>query len=228
MEDYGYKYIHKLPQFVTTLNSRKNCSIDSIPKDVKNSAFWSILYSKPLRETKKARFKTGDRVGSSKYDLPFSEGDNPQDTKSFSNCCSLLEKICNRHNKGRTGRVYPRWILSKRADQSQLPKEKFTKSWFQMHLCNYFQTTHWALLQTFHKSNWIWKVNGRLQFWKYSHHQSTKMLQRESSCFLTRNFQRPHNSTIWKLVLTFHYGHFWSPDHSHSRKTQSQRKLYHS
>ena len=22
MEDYGYKYIHKLPQFITTLNSR--------------------------------------------------------------------------------------------------------------------------------------------------------------------------------------------------------------
>ena len=28
MEDYGYKYIHKLPQFITTLNSRRNSSID--------------------------------------------------------------------------------------------------------------------------------------------------------------------------------------------------------
>ena len=28
MEDYGYKYIHKLPQFITTLNSRKNSPID--------------------------------------------------------------------------------------------------------------------------------------------------------------------------------------------------------
>ena len=26
MEDNGYKYIHKLTQFVTTLNSRRNCS----------------------------------------------------------------------------------------------------------------------------------------------------------------------------------------------------------
>ena len=28
--------------------------------------------------------------------------------------------------------------------------------------------------------------------------------------------------------LPFHYGYCWSHEHSHSRKTQSQRKLYHS
>ena len=28
MEDYGYKYIHQLLQFITTLNSRRNSSID--------------------------------------------------------------------------------------------------------------------------------------------------------------------------------------------------------
>ena len=39
MEDNGYKYIHKLTQFVTTLTSRINCSIDLIPKNVKNSVF---------------------------------------------------------------------------------------------------------------------------------------------------------------------------------------------
>ena len=33
MEDNGYKYLHKLTQFVKTLN----CSIDLIPKNVKNS-----------------------------------------------------------------------------------------------------------------------------------------------------------------------------------------------
>ena len=48
MEDNGYKYIHKLTQFVTTLNFRRNCSIDFIPKNVKISDFLSILYSKPL------------------------------------------------------------------------------------------------------------------------------------------------------------------------------------
>ena len=35
MEDNGYKYIHKLTQVVTTLNSRRNCSIELIPKIVK-------------------------------------------------------------------------------------------------------------------------------------------------------------------------------------------------
>ena len=45
MEDYGYKYIHKLPQFITTLNSRRNSSIDMRPNTVKNCDFMSILYN---------------------------------------------------------------------------------------------------------------------------------------------------------------------------------------
>ena len=77
MEDNGYKYIHKKTQFVTTLNSRKSCSIDSIPKNVKNSDFLSILYSKPLREFRKPKFKVEDRVRISKYDLPFRKGYKP-------------------------------------------------------------------------------------------------------------------------------------------------------
>ena len=31
-EDFGYKYIHKPPQFIVTLNSRKNSSTDIKPK----------------------------------------------------------------------------------------------------------------------------------------------------------------------------------------------------
>ena len=50
MEDYGYKYNHKLPQFIATMNSRNNRSIDMKPNYVRNSDFVSILYSKPLRE----------------------------------------------------------------------------------------------------------------------------------------------------------------------------------
>ena len=46
MKDFGYKYI--LPQFITTLNSRPNSSIDIRPNTVKNCDFMSILYSKPL------------------------------------------------------------------------------------------------------------------------------------------------------------------------------------
>ena len=68
MEDNGYKYIHKMTQFVTTLNSRRNCSIELIPKNVKSSDFLSILYSKPPREIRKPKYKSGDSVRISKYD----------------------------------------------------------------------------------------------------------------------------------------------------------------
>ena len=74
MEDFGYKYIHKLPQFITTLNSRTNSSIDMSPNTVKNCDFMFILYSKALREFKKPTFKIDDRVRISKYDLPFRKG----------------------------------------------------------------------------------------------------------------------------------------------------------
>ena len=81
MEDNGDKYIYKLTQFVTTLNSRINCSIGLRPKIVKNSDFLSILYSKPLRELRKPKFKVGDRIRISKFDLPFRKGYKPQFTK---------------------------------------------------------------------------------------------------------------------------------------------------
>ena len=83
MEDYACKYIHKLPQFSTTLNSRRNNSIDMRPNTVKNCDFMSTLYSKHLREFKKPIFKIGDRVRISKYDLPFRKGYKPQFTRKF-------------------------------------------------------------------------------------------------------------------------------------------------
>ena len=81
MEDFGNKYIHKLPQFITTLNSRRNSSVDMRPNTVKNCDFMSILYSKPLREFKKPTFKVGDTVRISKYDLLFRKGYKPQFTR---------------------------------------------------------------------------------------------------------------------------------------------------
>ena len=80
MEDNGYKYILKLTQFLTTLTSRRICSIDLIPKNVKNSYFLSILYGNPPQEFRKPKFKIGDRVRISKYELPFRKGYKPQFT----------------------------------------------------------------------------------------------------------------------------------------------------
>ena len=78
MEDYGYKYIHKLPQFIASMNSRNKRSIDMKPNHVMNSDFMSILYIEPQRENKKPKFGNGDRVRISKYDLHFRKGYKPQ------------------------------------------------------------------------------------------------------------------------------------------------------
>ena len=81
MEDFGYKYIHKQPQFITTLSSGRNSSIDMRPNTVKNCDFMSILYIKHSREFKKPTFKIGDGVRISMYDLPFRKGYKPQFTR---------------------------------------------------------------------------------------------------------------------------------------------------
>ena len=73
MENNGYMYIHKLNQLFTTLNSRWNCSIDLIPKNVKNSDFLFLLYSRQLLEFRKPKFKNRDRVCIAEVWLNFQE-----------------------------------------------------------------------------------------------------------------------------------------------------------
>ena len=101
MEDFGYKYIHKQPQFITTLNSIPNSSIDIRPNTVKTCDFMSILYIKLLRENKKPIFKSGDRVRISKYDLPFRKGFKPQFKREvFEIVAIATKKTTNIHNQG--------------------------------------------------------------------------------------------------------------------------------
>ena len=92
MEDYGYKYIHKLLQFIATMNSRNNRSIDMKPNHVQNSDFMTILYSKPLREYKKPEFEIGDRIRISKYDLPFRKGYKPRVTQEIFEIVTIATK----------------------------------------------------------------------------------------------------------------------------------------
>ena len=56
-EDYRYKYLHKLSQFVTTMISGKNCSIGLVQENIRYSFFFSVLYSKPPQEYRKPKFK---------------------------------------------------------------------------------------------------------------------------------------------------------------------------
>ena len=71
MEGYRYRYVQK---FATILNSRKEYSIDSKPKDVKKSYFLSIVYRKRQQEYRKPKYKTGDKLRISMYDLSFRKG----------------------------------------------------------------------------------------------------------------------------------------------------------
>ena len=108
MKEYGYNYINKSSPFVTSLNSRKNCSIDLIPNVVKNPDILSLLYSKPLRDNEKPKFKMRDRVRISVYDLPFNEGFRPQFIQEvFETVAIFFQKTTNIHNKGWKGRDYP-------------------------------------------------------------------------------------------------------------------------
>ena len=92
MEDYGYKYIHKLPQFFGTMNSGNNRCFDMKPSHVKNSDFMSILCSKPLRENKKPNFGIGDAVLISEYDLPFRKGHKLQFTQEIFEIVAIATK----------------------------------------------------------------------------------------------------------------------------------------
>ena len=53
------------------------------PNHVKNSDFMSIVYCKPLRENRKPKFRIGNRVRISMFDLPFRKGHKSQFTQEF-------------------------------------------------------------------------------------------------------------------------------------------------
>ena len=80
MEDYGYEHIEKLPQLVTTLNSRNNCLVNLELIVVKKSVL-SLLNCKPLRAFRKPKFKIGDRVRISKFDSSFGKDYTEQFTQ---------------------------------------------------------------------------------------------------------------------------------------------------
>ena len=70
IEDHGEKFIHKLSQFVSTMNFRISRCIGKSPRDFNNTNILSILYNKPLTRYKKLKFKVGDRMRFSKNDIP--------------------------------------------------------------------------------------------------------------------------------------------------------------
>ena len=149
LEDYGYRYVHELPQFIATMNSRNNRSIDMKPNHVQNSAFMSILYSKPLREYKKPKFGIGDRVRISEYDLPFRKGNKPQFTQEIFEIVTIATKkpptyaIKDEKEEVIRGEFYEKELIRVISVWVNLQS-----SWFPTHLHSSFQTTRSVLLQT--------------------------------------------------------------------------------
>ena len=175
MEDFGYKYIHKLPQLITTLNSRRNSLVDMRPNVVKNCDFMSILYSKPLREFNKPAFKFGDRVRISKYDLPFRKGYKPQFTREVFEIVAMATRKAPTYTiKDEQGEVIQGKFYQKELIKVIYQWIHLQKSWFLALLENCFQTIQSALLQTFYQNKEIWRGNGRLHFQKYPTHHCTK------------------------------------------------------
>ena len=143
MEKNGYKYLHKLTQFVTTLNSRRNLSKYLIPKTVKNSDFLSILYSESLQEFRRPKFKTGDRVCISKDDSPFRKSYKPKFTQEvFENVTISSKKpptytIKDEQDEITRGKFYQKELIKFNQQWSRLQK-----SWFHKYLHNDFQRIH--------------------------------------------------------------------------------------
>ena len=83
MDEHGYKYIHKVSQFVKILSSRKTRTKSMVPNKVKNSDFMSIVYGQPIGEFTPPKFTLGDKVRISKLDLPFRKVYRPQFTEEI-------------------------------------------------------------------------------------------------------------------------------------------------
>ena len=116
MEDFGYKYVHKLPQFITTLNCRRNSSIDMRPNTVKFCDFMSIVYSNFYENLRNLHSKLVTECESQSMTCFLQRLQAAVYTKSFWNCSKCNKKTTNIHNQGWARRGYSRQILSKRAD----------------------------------------------------------------------------------------------------------------
>ena len=148
MEDYGYRSIQKLLQFIATMNSRKNRSIDIKPNHVKNSDFMSILYSKPLRECKMPKIGIGDKVGISRYDLPFRKGYKPHFTQKISEIVAIATKkpptytIKDEQEEVIRGKFEVKELIRVISESIHIQS-----SWFPTHLRRSFQTIPSVCLQ---------------------------------------------------------------------------------
>ena len=89
MEYNGFKYIHKMTPFVTTMISRTNCLIDWIPKNM----LLFFLYGKLLQKVRKTKLKIGDTVWISDFCLPLRNGYRPEFTQKIFGIVATSSRI---------------------------------------------------------------------------------------------------------------------------------------
>ena len=109
MEDNGYKYIHKLTQFVKTLNFRRNCSIDLMPENVKK--FRLFLHSVQQTTTRiwKTEVQNWRQSSHLKKRFTLHEGLKAKVySRGFRYCGNFFQKTSNIHIKRWTRWDYPR------------------------------------------------------------------------------------------------------------------------
>ena len=167
MEDYGYKYIHEQSQFVTILSSSKNCSIYLIPTNIKNSDFFSILYSKPLREYRKPNLKNWWKSSHLELWLTLQEGLKATIyTRIFWDCCSFFQKnLQQTQRRVNRMRLYSVNFIRQSWSKPFNNRIVYNRVGFKC-IGSIFSDNTLSFLQFFYRSNWIWKVNGRLQIRK--------------------------------------------------------------
>ena len=184
MEVFGYENNHKLHRIVTTLSSPKNCSIDFTSKPVKNSDF---VYSVRHASMKIEKIQVQDWKQSSHLEVWLTLHEGLQASLyigSFWICCNCFQTTSNIDDKEWTGWDYLWRTSSERIDQSHLRMEALTIELFSNASAELFPDNILSSFADFYRSNWIWKVNGRLHFWKNLTHWCTKMAPSENSCFL--------------------------------------------
>ena len=204
MENNGYKYIQKLTQFVTTLKSRRNCSIDLIPKNVTNTDFWSILYSKPLWEFWKSNIKSGDRVCILEYDLAFTKGYNPQCTKKVFNVVAISSRkpptytIKDEQAEIIRSKIYQNELIKGHSTLESLTLEMVSNASAQLLPDNTL-----SFLTNFLPEQVNVEDQGEVAYSEISYPSRYQNVTEEKFWFFDKqNFQSRQNSNIWKLVFT--------------------------
>ena len=149
-------------------------------------------------------------------------------TRGCGNCSNFFRKTSNIHNKGWTRWDYPPSILSERVDQSHLTMQLFTielvsNAPAQLFPDNTLSSFTNFFTRTTESARSMGGCNSKnlLPSIVPNCHGGNIPVFRQK----TFKFVRLPLSGTWSLH--FHSGYCWNHEHSHSRKTQSQRKLYH-